>query len=46
MKSRVGMGGCLQARVIRANGKVEDLGNLSRGRFLRWLRLVLKSVFS
>ena len=45
MKSRMGTGGCLHAKVIRANGKVEDLGNLSKGKLLRWVKHVLKSVF-
>ena len=46
MKSKMAMGGTLSAKVIRANGKVEYLGDLSkRNRILGRIIWVLKRAF-
>ena len=40
MKGRVGMGSALRATVTRANGKVENLGNLCNRRLRRNLKIL------
>ena len=46
MKSKMGMGGTLSAKIIRANGKVEYLGDLSKRNWLRRLMWAVRNWLS